>query len=360
MLRALARRPVEYTPVWVMRQAGRYLPEYRQLRARAADFLTLCKTPEYACEATLQPVRRFPLDAAILFSDILVIPDAMGLGLEFAEGRGPSFSRPVRRGADVRRLSVPDPEESLGYVLETVRRVCAELDGRIPLIGFAGSPWTLAAYMVQGHGGDFLQARALLYEAPALLHEMLERLAEAAGRYLAAQASAGAQALMIFDTWGGLLTEPAYEEFSLAYIRRTVEHARAGCGPVPIIVFGKGAGSCLERIAACGCDAVGLDWTVHLGRARERIGGHVALQGNLDPAVLLAPPAAIRAAVARTLEEYGPGPGHVFNLGHGIAPEVAPEHVGVLVEAVQEFSRPYHRPPDRCPGGEDKKEGVTS
>ena len=348
LLRALAKEPVDRTPVWLMRQAGRYLPEYRAVRERAGSFLTLCSTPELACEVTLQPLRRFALDAAILFSDILTIPWAMGLGLEFVEGEGPRFRRPVRAAADIDRLGNPDPEDDLGFVMDAVRVVRRELDGRVPLIGFAGSPWTLATYMIEGRGSrDFARAKTMLIEHPRELHRLLELLATATTGYLGAQVRAGAQALMIFDTWGGILTTPAYHEFSLEYMRRIVEclsrehESRA----VPVVLFTKGGGGWIESMARSGCDAIGLDWTVDLGNARARVGAQVALQGNLDPTTLLASPARIRDEVGRLLAEYGPGPGHVFNLGHGITPDVDPEHVGACIDAVHALSPEYHRAP---------------
>ena len=346
LLRALAREPVDRTPVWFMRQAGRYLPEYRATRARAGSFLALCSAPELACEVTLQPLRRFALDAAILFSDILTIPWAMGLGLEFVEGEGPRFRAPVRAPADIDRLGVPDPEDDLGFVMDAIRTIRRELGDRLPLIGFAGSPWTLTTYMIEGGSSrDFARAKTMLMEHPRELHRLLELLAEATAEYLAAQVRAGAQVLMIFDTWGGVLTTPAYQEFSLRHMRRIVEriprvHASRA---VPVVLFTKGGGGWLESIACSGCDAVGLDWTVDLGKARSRIGTRVALQGNLDPATLRASPARIRDEVGRILAEYGAGPGHVFNLGHGITPDIEPEHVGACVDAVHELSPAYHR-----------------
>ena len=346
VLRALAREPVDRTPIWLMRQAGRYLPEYRAVRARAGSFLTLCATPELACEVTLQPLRRFGLDAAILFSDILTIPWAMGLGLAFVEGEGPRFSAPVRTVADIDRLGIPDPEDDLGFVMDTIRAVRRELDGAVPLIGFAGSPWTLATYMIEGASSrDFARAKTLLVEHPKAFHRLLDVLATATSRYLSAQVRAGAQALMIFDTWGGVLTTPAYHEFSLGYMRRIVEDVprEHESRRVPLVLFTKGGGGWLESIADSGCDAVGLDWTVDLASARARVGARVALQGNLDPAMLLASPPRIRGEVGRLLAEYGAGPGHVFNLGHGITPGVDPEHVGACVEAVHELSPEYHR-----------------
>ena len=346
LLRALAREPVDRTPVWLMRQAGRYLPEYRASRASAGSFLALCSTPELACEVTLQPLRRFALDGAILFSDILTIPWAMGLGLEFVEGEGPRFRAPVCAAADIDRLGIPDPEDDLGFVMDTIRAVRRELDGGVPVIGFAGSPWTLATYMIEGGSSrDFVRAKTMLIEHPRELHRLLDLLADATVGYLGAQVRAGAQALMIFDTWGGVLTTPAYHEFSLEYMRRIVEHIprEHDSRAVPVVLFTKGGGGWLESIARSGCDAVGLDWTVDLGSARARAGGRVALQGNLDPATLLASPARIRDEVGRILAEYGAGTGHVFNLGHGITPGVDPEHVAACVDAVHELSPEYHR-----------------
>ena len=345
LLRALLRQPVDVTPVWLMRQAGRYLPEYRAARARAGSFLALCQTPELACEVTLQPLERFPLDAAILFSDILTIPDAMGLGLAFSEGEGPIFARPVRSAADIARLSAPDPEVELRYVMDAVRLIRRELAGRVPLIGFSGSPWTLATYMVEGGSSkDFPRVKGLLYDRPDQLHRLLDVTARAVTAYLNAQAVAGAQALMVFDTWGGILSSRAYREFSLAYMAQIVAGLTREFGGqrIPVILFTKGGGAWLEEIAATGCDAAGVDWTADLGEARRRVGSRVALQGNLDPAALAAAPERIRALVAQTLAEFGPGSGHVFNLGHGIQPWADPEHVRVLVEAVHESSAPYH------------------
>ena len=341
LLRALLRQPVDVTPVWLMRQAGRYLPEYRATRARAGSFMALCQTPDWACEVTLQPLARFPLDAAILFSDILTVPDAMGLGLTFSEGEGPQFAHPVRSVADINRLFVPDPETALRYVMDAVRLIRRELAGRVPLIGFAGSPWTLATYMVEGGSSkDYARIKGLLYDQPGLLHRVLEVTAQAVTLYLNAQIAAGAQAIMIFDTWGGILTPRAYQEFSLAYLARIVDGLTrtADNRRVPIILFTKGGGAWLEAIAATGCDAVGVDWTVDLGEARRRVGAQVALQGNLDPAVLYADPERIRAQVAQVLADFGFGPGHVFNLGHGVQPGIEPERVGALVAAVHELS----------------------
>ena len=345
-LRALLREPVDQTPIWIMRQAGRYLPEYRETRAHAGSFMDLCQNPELACEVTLQPLERFDLDAAILFSDILTIPDAMGLGLYFAEGEGPHFEKPVRSAADIEALPVPDPEESLGYVMDAVRVIRRELDGRVPLIGFSGSPWTLATYMVEGKSSkDFALLKAMMYDQPALLHKLLDKITQSVIAYLQAQIAAGAQAVQVFDTWGGSLTPSAYKEFSLQYMQRIVEalpKEHEG-RRVPAILFTKGGGQWAEAIANTGCDAMGLDWTTDLGDVRARVGDKVALQGNLDPSVLYASPETIREHVARTLASFGSGNGHVFNLGHGIHQHINPEHVKVLVDSVHELSRPYHQ-----------------
>lgn len=345
LLRALLREPVDQTPVWIMRQAGRYLPEYRATRARAGDFLTLCKTPELACEVTLQPLERFELDAAILFSDILTIPDAMGLGLYFAEGEGPRFERPIREERDVAVLGIPDPERELGYVTAAVRTIRAALGGRVPLIGFAGSPWTLATYMVEGGASkEYALIKGMMYERPALLHQLLDKLAHAVTAYLNAQVAAGAQALMVFDTWGGVLAPRCYREFSLRYMEQIVAglNREAEGRKVPVILFTKGGAQWLEEMADSGCDAVGIDWTVNIDDARRRVGDRVALQGNLDPCVLYASPERIRAEVGDVLQRFGEGSGHVFNLGHGVHQRVDPDHVAALVDAVHELSRPYH------------------
>jgi len=343
LLRALRRQPVDYTPIWLMRQAGRYLPEYRKTRERAGDFLTLCKTPELACEVTLQPITRFPLDAAILFSDILTIPDAMDLGLYFVEGEGPRFQKPIRTLKDIQTLRIPDPEGDLGYVTVAVRLIRHELADRVPLIGFAGSPWTLATYMVEGGASkEFRWIKTLLYDHPQSLLQLLNILTEAVSTYLIAQISAGAQVVMLFDTWGGVLTSQDYPRFSLSWMANIVQRVKTYAPQVPIILFTKGGGAWLENIASVGCDAVGLDWTVDLQKARERVGNQVALQGNLDPAILYSSPESIQSRVADVLAGYGHGNGHVFNLGHGISPEVPPEHVAALVEAVHEQSRFYH------------------
>jgi uroporphyrinogen decarboxylase len=344
LLRALRREPVDRTPVWIMRQAGRYLPEYRATRARAGSFLALAKTPELACEVTLQPLVRFELDAAILFSDILTVPDAMGLGLAFAEGEGPYFERPLRSPADVARLAVPDVASELRYVTDAVALIRRELAGRVPLIGFSGSPWTLACYMVEGRGSErYGLVKALMLDDPATLHRLLDVNARAVVAYLSAQIAAGAQALMVFDTWGGVLAPHHYREFSLRYLAQIAQSLPRGRGAdrVPLILFSKGVQQ-LEAIADTRCDAVGLDWTSDLSDARRRVGTRVALQGNLDPATLYASPSAIRAAAAEVLAAFGNGSGHVFNLGHGITPDVDPEHLRVLIDAVHDLSVQYH------------------
>ncbi len=344
-LRALLREPVAYTPVWMMRQAGRYLPEYRVTRARAGSFMDLCKDPQLACEVTLQPLERFPLDAAILFSDILTVPDAMGLGLYFSDGEGPHFERPVRSAADVARLPVPDPEFDLRYVMDAVGTIRQALGGRVPLIGFSGSPWTLATYMVEGGGSKtYRHTKTLLFDQPELLHALLAKVADAVTLYLNAQVARGAQALMIFDTWGGALAPANYREFSLAYMERVVQGlTRVSEGRrVPSILFTKNGGQWLHWMARSGCDGLGVDWTTDLADARRAVGGQVALQGNLDPCALYASPDRIRAEVATVLASYGSGSGHVFNLGHGIHPDVEPDHAAALVDAVHELSPPYH------------------
>jgi len=344
-LRALRREPVDRTPVWIMRQAGRYLPEYLKTRAEAGSFMNLCQTPELACEVTLQPLRRFPLDAAIIFSDILTIPDAMGLGLYFASGEGPRFEHPVASAADIRKLPRPDVQSSLGYVTDAVRLTRRELAGQVPLIGFSGSPWTLATYMVEGGSSKtFGKSKKLIYQEPALAHELLGKLADSVTDYLNAQIDAGAQAVQIFDTWGGALAAPAYREFSLAYMERIVDGLRRESEgrPVPVILFSKGCNTQLEALAESGCDALGIDWTITLQEARERVGHQVALQGNLDPAVLLASPEVIHREVQQTLTSFGPGEGHVFNLGHGITPDVNPDHLAALIDSVRELSPALH------------------
>jgi len=345
LIRALLREPTDYTPVWIMRQAGRYLPEYNRTRARAGSFLALAKTPELATEVALQPLARFPLDAAIVFSDILTVPDAMGLGLYFAEGEGPKFKRPVRTEADVNQLAVPDLQQELGYVFDAVRMTREALAGRVPLIGFSGSPFTLACYMIEGAGStDYRLIKTMLYARPELLHRVLDVTATAVTAYLNAQIEAGAQAVMVFDTWGGILSGAAYREFSLGYLRRIISglHREWHGTRVPSIVFTKNGGLWLEDIAACGADGVGLDWTMDIGVARARIGDRTALQGNLDPAVLFTDPATIRKHAQQVLASHGHGSGHVFNLGHGVSQFTPPEHVGALVDAVHELSPQYH------------------
>ena len=342
-LRALRREPTDYTPLWLMRQAGRYLPEYCETRKRAGSFLQLCKNPALACEVTLQPLARYNLDAAILFSDILTVPDAMGLGLYFADGEGPRFERPLREEWAIRALTAPDPHDHLRYVVDAVAEIRRALDNSVPLIGFSGSPFTLACYMIEGgSSSDFHQVKRMLYGRPDLMHRILEVTAEAVTAYLNAQIESGAQAVMLFDSWGGSLSAAAYQKFSLAYLQRILaglkrEHEGE---QVPSIVFTKGGGLWLESIAASGCDGVGLDWTIDLGEARRRVGDRVALQGNLDPAVLLSTPEAVRRETLRVLDAFGAGDtGHVFNLGHGISQYTPPEHVSVLVETVHAYRR---------------------
>ncbi|MBV6868873.1 uroporphyrinogen decarboxylase [Xanthomonas euvesicatoria] len=347
LLRALNRQPVDRTPVWLMRQAGRYLPEYRATRARAGSFLGMAKNPDIACEVTLQPLQRFPLDAAILFSDILTIPDAMGLELYFVEGEGPKFRHPVRDAAAIHRLGVPDMETELRYVMDAVRVIRRELDGSVPLIGFSGSPWTLACYMIEGGGSkEYARIKAMAFNAPELLHHLLGTVTDAVIAYLAAQRAAGAQALQVFDTWGGVLSPAMYREFSLPYLTRIARELERGTRAerTPLVLFGKGNGAYVADLAASGAEAVGVDWTISLADAAQRAGGRVALQGNLDPATLYGSPDAIRSEVAKTLDSYAQGnggsrEGHVFNLGHGMSPDMNPEHVGVLVDAVQSLSK---------------------
>jgi uroporphyrinogen decarboxylase len=346
-LRALRREPVDCTPVWLMRQAGRYLPEYRATRARAGSFLAMAKNPDIACEVTLQPLERFDLDAAILFSDILTVPDAMGLGLYFVDGEGPKFKHPIRDVAAVDKLAMPDMESELGYVMDAVRLIRRELDGKVPLIGFSGSPWTLACYMIEGGGSkDFARIKAMALNEPQALHKLLNVVTDAVIAYLSAQRLAGAQALQVFDTWGGVLSPAMYREFSLPYLTRIAHELDRGQGAehAPLILFGKGNGQHLEALAASGTDAVGVDWTTELGEAVRRTGGKVALQGNLDPATLYGSPEAIRREVGVVLDSYRDGnggsrDGHIFNLGHGMSPDMNPEHVAVLVDAVHSHSR---------------------
>ncbi len=344
-LRALLKKPVDRTPIWMMRQAGRYLPEYRKVRAQAGNFMGLCTNPELACEVTLQPLERFRFDAAILFSDILTIPDAMGLGLYFAEGEGPKFERPVNSAADIDKLNVPDPVSDLSYVVDAVSLIRKNLNGRVPLIGFSGSPWTLATYMVEGGSSkSFQKVKAMMFDQPALMHKMLDVLAQSVAAYLNAQIEAGAQAVMIFDTWGGSLSTEDYQEFSLNYARqiRSLLKTESEGRQVPVIFFTKGGGQWLESMVDVGFDALGLDWQTDIANARQRVGDKVALQGNMDPVTLYASPDVIRMKVKSILEKYGAGSGHVFNLGHGILPDIDPHHVEAMVEAVHEFSPQYH------------------
>ena len=344
-LRALQRQPVPRTPVWIMRQAGRYLPEYREVRAEAGDFMSLCRNAKLACEVTLQPLRRFKLDAAILFSDILTVPDALGLGLYFATGEGPRFKRPVQSAKAIQKLSVPDVRSELGYVFEAVRTIRSALDGQVPLIGFAGSPWTVATYMVEGRSSrDFATIKGLAKEDPDALLHLLDVVTETTIQYLNAQIEAGAQAIMVFDTWGAALEPDDYRRFSLANMQTIVDNLarEIGTDPIPVILFTKGAGALLADMADTGCNALGVDWTTDLATARGYVEDKVALQGNLDPATLRESPEVIRQGVADTLASYGKGPGHVFNLGHGITPDIDPEHLGVLVDAVHELSPQYH------------------
>jgi len=344
-LRALLRQPTDRTPLWVMRQAGRYLPEYRELRDQAGSFMNLCSNPELACEATMQPIRRFGLDAAILFSDILTIPDAMGLGLYFAEGEGPRFEHVIDSAEDVARLSSVDPWESLRYVMDAVSLIRRTLDGAVPLIGFSGSPWTLATYMVEGGSSkNFAKIKNMIYGDPQTAHQLLDKLADSVCAYLNAQIESGAQAVQIFDTWGGVLAPEMFREFSLAYLAKIVAglHRSHAGQRIPVVLFCKGCNAHLEALADTGCDALGVDWTISLREARSRVGERVALQGNLDPATLLTNPGVIEHQVKATLESYGHGTGHVFNLGHGITPDVPPEHMTVLLDSVRRFSPAWH------------------
>ncbi|OUS26558.1 uroporphyrinogen decarboxylase [Thalassotalea sp. 42_200_T64] len=346
-LRALLRQPVDYTPVWMMRQAGRYLPEYKEIRKDAGDFMALCRNTELATEVTLQPLRRFPLDAAILFSDILTIPDAMGLGLYFETGEGPKFERPITCAADVQKIGHPDPEGELQYVMNAVRSIRKELKGEVPLIGFSGSPWTLATYMVEGGSSKaFTKIKKMMFSEPQTLHLLLDKLADSVISYLNAQIAAGAQSVMVFDTWGGVLSPAMYKEFSLQYMAKIVDGlTRENEGrKVPVTLFTKNGGMWLESIAATGCDAVGLDWTINIEDAKARVGDKVALQGNMDPSMLYAPKERIEQEVQTILNGFGDtGTGHVFNLGHGIHPDVNPEHAGYFIDAVHKYSKPFHK-----------------
>ena len=346
-IRALLKQPVERTPMWIMRQAGRYLPEYRATRKRAGNFMALCQSPEFACEVTIQPLERYPLDAAILFSDILTIPDAMGLGLQFTEGEGPSFTKPITCMKDIERIATTEPMQSLAYVTDAVSVIRKELDGRVPLIGFSGSPWTLATYMVEGQSSrEFRKIKTMLYQQPAMLERLLDVLSNAVSDYLAAQIEAGAQTVMIFDTWGGVLSRESYLKFSLAPMQKIVQQLKAKVSAaninVPLILFTKGGGAWLHEMAATGCDALGLDWSTEIDVARKQVGDKVALQGNLDPTVLYGSDDVIRDEVKKILQKFGQGSGHVFNLGHGIQQWVDPDKVTVLVDAVREFSSEFH------------------
>lgn len=343
LIRSLQQKPVPRTPVWIMRQAGRYLPEYRQTREKAGDFLSLCKNRHYACEVTLQPLRRFALDAAILFSDILTIPDAMGLGLSFVESEGPRFANPIRTVADIQRLPAAGVVNDLTYVMDAVQLIRQEMPSDLPLIGFSGSPWTLACYMIEGGSSkEYKRVLTMMYREPEVMHQLLAKLADTVLTYLDEQVKAGVNAIMIFDTWGGILTTPHYHAFSLAYMQRIVRQLKIKHPLIPVTLFTKGGGQWITSIADSGCDAIGLDWTTDLGHARKQVGSQVALQGNLDPTVLLTSPDCIRQQVQNVLTSYGHGTGHVFNLGHGITPDVPPDHVTALVEAVREFSPQYH------------------
>ncbi len=345
-LKALLRQPVDKTPVWMMRQAGRYLPEYRATREKAGSFMDLCMNAELACEVTIQPLERYDLDAAILFSDILTIPDAMGLGLRFATGEGPKFDHPIRSAADVNALGIPDPEGELQYVMNAVRTIRQELNGRVPLIGFSGSPWTLATYMVEGGSTkEFGKVKGMMFDQPLVMHKLLDTLAQSVISYLNAQITAGAQAVMVFDTWGGVLTPRDYKEFSLRYMQQIVDGVmREYEGKtIPIVLFSKGAAGWLEVMAETGCDALGVDWTLDMSDARARVGDKVALQGNMDPSILYAQADRIEAEVKTVLASYGHGNGHIFNLGHGIHQHIDPEKVGVFVDAVHQHSEQYHQ-----------------
>jgi len=345
-IRALLKQEVDKTPVWMMRQAGRYLPEYKATRAQAGDFMSLCRNADLACEVTLQPLRRFDLDAAILFSDILTIPDAMGLGLYFSEGEGPRFEHPISCKKDVDNLIMPDPEGELQYVMNAVRTIRRDLKGEVPLIGFSGSPWTLATYMVEGSGSKFFtKIKKMAFAEPQTLHLLLDKLADSVIAYLNAQIAAGAQSVMVFDTWGGILSPRDYKDFSLQYMHKIVDGLTRNYDgqKIPVTLFTKNGGQWIEQIADTGCDAIGLDWTIDIKEAKARVGSRVALQGNMDPSMLYASPERIRQEVATILEGFGTGNGHVFNLGHGIHLDVPPENAKVFVDAVHELSAPYHK-----------------
>lgn len=344
LLRALRREPVDKTPIWIMRQAGRYLPEYRKIREKAGSFLTLCKTPELACEVTLQPLARFPLDAAILFSDILTIPDAMGLGLYFKESEGPAFTHPLHTEKSILALNVPEPENELRYVLDTIQLLKHELNNKIPLIGFCGSPWTMACYMVEGKADkNFRKIHILRKDQPRLLHHLLDVLSRAVSLHLSAQIIAGVQAVQLFDTWGGMLNTEDFQEFSLRYMQQIISYLKSKHPNVPIILFTKGGGKWLDIMSQSGCDALGIDWLVSMKEARQTVGNKIALQGNMHPEILYQSPENIRKEVGKILEDFGFGSGHIFNLGHGIIKDINPEHVAVLVDAVHSLSERYHQ-----------------
>ena len=339
LIQALLRKPTFRTPIWIMRQAGRHLPEYREMRSRAGSFMALCSDPQRACEVTMQPLERYDLDAAILFSDILTIPDAMGLGLYFSEGEGPKFHKPVRTEKDIEKLPIIKTARDLPYVTDAIKLIRKELNGSVPLIGFSGSPWTLATYMIEGQSSrDFARSKLLLYERPDILHQLLEKLSLSIIDYLNAQIASGAQVLQIFDTWGGVLSTPAYRDFSLAYMHKIVDNltSHSEGREIPVILFTKGGALWLEDIAATGCQGVGLDWNIDIKNARARIGSTTALQGNMDPAILRANPNIIRQEVKNILQANGGNNGHIFNLGHGIAPDIAPKSVHALIEAVHD------------------------
>lgn len=342
-LDALARKPVEYTPIWIMRQAGRYLPEYRQLRQKVKDFLTLCKTPELACEVTLQPLKRFPLDASIIFSDILTIPDAMGLELSFEANEGPRFAKPIKDENDIIRLPTLDIEQDLGYVMEAIKLTRHELAGKVPLIGFSGSPWTLAVYMIEGGSSkNFHRVKQFMYTKSVAFSLLIDKLVNSITQYLKAQINAGVQAVMLFDSWGGILTPESYQRFSLNPMINIIQNIKAEYPTIPIILFTKNGGLWLANIVESGADALGLDWTINIATARQQVQGRVALQGNMDPAILYGSANLIRSEVDKILNDYGPYPGHIFNLGHGIHPDIPIENVAILIDAVHELSRKFH------------------
>lgn len=347
LLRALTHQENDRTPVWIMRQAGRYLPEYREVRKQAGDFLTLASTPELACEVTLQPLRRFELDAAIIFSDILTVPDAMGLGLYFEAGEGPRFKNPCQTPKNIESLSVPDVEVELGYVMDAIRLTRHELNGQVPLMGFCGSPWTVATYMIEGGGSkEYAHCKKLMYGAPDALHQLLNKITQTSIAYLQAQVDAGAQALMVFDTWGGILTPTTYRNYSLNYMQDIVTTLKQSNPTIPVTLFTKNGGMWLADIADTGCDGVGVDWTIDLQDARAITSDSVALQGNLDPGVLYGTHATIREEVARVLDSYGYGHKHIFNLGHGIHQHIDPENVACMIDSIHEYSPAYHKKPE--------------